>query len=401
MSTRAQPRKKTTYVVSKQDSAWLLNEQRKLYARAFENTDFVFRKLWGLVTDLRNLRSALSQVSRNKGARTAGIDGITVRMILESGPEEFLQELRAELRSKAFRPSPVRRIMIPKPGKPGKFRPLGIPTVKDRVVQSALKNILEPIFEAEFYPTSYGFRPGRNVHGALEHLRKCLTSKVIRKATTKETPRLTYQVAIEGDIKGCFDNISHHGLMNRIRRRIGDNKINRLVLAFLKAGLISEMQFKRTEAGTPQGGILSPLLANIALGIIEERFTRYVWPRQNPDGSVLTDPTSIKKRAIKTRAYDKSVGKPVCFPVRYADDFIILVYAPDGPGQKDRAVELAEQEKTELAKLLKEEMGLELSESKTKITPVTSPMSFLGFNIRVQYNPRSRWISKVVIPNPA
>ena len=195
-----------------------------------------------------------------------------------------------------------------------------------------------------------------------------------------------------------FDNISHHGLMNRIRKRIGDNKINRLVLAFLKAGLVSEMQFKRTEAGTPQGGILSPLLANIALGIIEERYTRYVWPRQNPDGTVLTDPASIKKRAIKARTYDKSVGKPVCFPVRYADDFIILVCAPKGPGQKDRAVELAEQEKTELAKLLKEEMGLELSESKTKITPVTSPMSFLGFTIRVQYNPKSRWISKVVIP---
>ena len=176
MSTQSRPRKKTTYVVSKQCSAWLLNEQRKLYACAFENTDFVFHKLWGLVTDLRNLRAALSQVSRNKGARTAGIDGITVRKILESGPEEFLLELRAELRSKAFQPSPVRRIMIPKPGKPGKFRPLGIPTVKDRVVQSALKNILEPIFEADFYPTSYGFRPGRSIHGALEHVRKCLNS---------------------------------------------------------------------------------------------------------------------------------------------------------------------------------------------------------------------------------
>ena len=95
---------------------------------------------------------------------------------------------------------------------------------------------------------------------------------------------------------------------------------------------------------------------SIALGIIEERYTRYVWPRQNPDGSVLKDSTSIKKRAIKVRTYDKSVGKLVCFPVRYPDDFIILVYASDGPGQKDRAVKLAEQEKAELAKLLKEEI---------------------------------------------
>ncbi|MGW8181579.1 MAG: reverse transcriptase domain-containing protein, partial [bacterium] len=212
MSTLSRPQKKATYVVTRQDSDWLLNEQTKSYARAFENTDYVFCKLWGIVTDLRNLRSALSQVSRNKGARTAGIDGITVGKILESGAEEFLMELRAELRSKAFRPSPVRRILIPKPGKPGKFRPLGIPTVKDRVVQSALRNIMEPIFEADFLPTSYGFRPGRSIHGALEHLRKCLNSKEIRKARTKEIPRLTYQVAIEGDIKGCFDNISHHGL---------------------------------------------------------------------------------------------------------------------------------------------------------------------------------------------
>jgi RNA-directed DNA polymerase len=195
-----------------------------------------------------------------------------------------------------------------------------------------------------------------------------------------------------------FDNISHHGLMNRIRRRIGENKINRLILAFLKAGHMSELQFNRTEAGTPQGGILSPLLANIALGIIEERYTRHVWPRQNPDGTVLTDPTSIKKRAIKARTYDKSVGKTVCFPVRYADDFIILVHVPEGPNQKVRAIKAAEQEKTELARLLRNEMGLELSESKTKITPVTSPMSFLGFTIRVQYNPKSRWISKLVIP---
>ena len=135
-------------------------------------------------------------------------------------------------------------------------------------------------------------------------------------------------------IKGCFDNISHHGLMKRIRKRIDENKINRLILSFLKAGIVSESKFTRTVMGTPQGGILSPLLANIALSIIEERYTRYVWPRQSRDGSVLTDPKLIKKRAIKARTYDKSVGKPVCFPVRYADDFIILVYAPSGPKQK-------------------------------------------------------------------
>jgi group II intron reverse transcriptase/maturase len=167
--------------------------------------------------------------------------------------------------------------MIPKNGQPGKFRALGIPTVRDRVVQAALKNILEPVFEADFYPTSYGFRPGRSAHGALEHLR-CLLRP--REAGPESERRLPYQWAIEGDIKACFDNIDHHALMVRLRRRVGDPKVSRLVLAFLKSGILSEQQFTRSEAGTPQGGILSPLLSNIALGVLDERYSRHVWPRR-------------------------------------------------------------------------------------------------------------------------
>src|SRR5262249_36339351 len=155
--------------------------------------------------------------------------------VLSKGIDAFAGALRSELRAGSYRPSPVRRALIPKPGQPGKVRPPGIPTVRDRVVQAAVKNILEPIFEADFYPVSYGFRPGRGAHGALEHLRLLLRPK---EAAT-ETNRLPYQWAIEVDIKGCFDNIDQHGLMVRIRRRIGDAKVNRLILAFLKAGVLS------------------------------------------------------------------------------------------------------------------------------------------------------------------
>ncbi len=235
------------YVASKLDRSWLRSEARKLYARSMENIDYVFDKLWGLVTDPRNLRIAFARVAGNRGRRTPGVDRITVDKLLDQGVDQFLHELRTELRSGAYRPLPVRRILIPKQGHPGKFRPLGIPTVKDRVVQSAMKNIMEPIFEADFHPTSHGFRPGKSAHGAIEHLRKLLRPK-----TTER--RLPYQWAIEGDIKGCFDNIDHHAVMNRVRRRVGDAKVSRLVLAFLEAGVLSEEQFSRTHSGTPQGG---------------------------------------------------------------------------------------------------------------------------------------------------
>ena len=173
------------------------------------------------MTDPRNLRLAFGRVARNRGRRTAGVDGITVWRVAARGDDAFVDEVRKELRSGGFRPSPVRRVLIPKPGQPGKFRPPGIPTVKDRVVQAAMKNILEPIFEADFYPCSNGFRPGRSAHAALEELRKLLSPRHVETGAGTEM-RLPYQWAIEGDIKGCFDNIDHHGLMERVRRRVGD-----------------------------------------------------------------------------------------------------------------------------------------------------------------------------------
>ena len=383
------------YVAPQSDKDWLLTEQRKLHERSRTNPDYVFCKLWGLITDPRNLRVALARVARNKGKRTPGVDGMTVRKLLATtGVDAFVEAVRGALRSASFAPSPTRRVLIPKVGAPGKFRPLGIPTVKDRVVQAALKNILEPIFEADFYPVSYGFRPGKSAHGALEHLRMLLRP---REAGPARSRRLPYQWAIEGDIKGCFDNINHHALMERIRRRIGDGKVSRLVLAFLKAGVLSEEQFFRTDAGTPQGGILSPLLANIALSIIEERYERHVWPGRTP--TLLTDPRAIAERAKGARATDRRRGLCIFMPIRYADDFLVLVSAPPTPVQYDRAEEAAREEKTAIAAQLKRDWTLELSEAKTLVTSVTQPMRFLGHHVRVRKHPTNgKVVSTAVIP---
>jgi group II intron reverse transcriptase/maturase len=382
------------YVASASDKEWLLDVQRSLYARSWKNPGYIFCKLWGLVTDLRNLRIALARVAHNRGRRTAGVDGMTVRNTLAAGSDDFIGQLRTELRIGVFRPSPARRVLIPKPGNLGKYRPLGIPTVKDRVVQAALKNILEPIFEADFFPCSYGFRPGRCAHGALEHLRMLLRPKA---PTGGGDRRLPYQWAIEGDIRGCFDNISHHGLMERVRRRVADAKVNRLLLSFLKAGVLSEGAFFRTDIGTPQGGILSPLLANVALSAIDERYTRHVWDRHGVPA--VKGPAAVLGRADRNRRADRRDGLPVYFPIRYADDFIILVGFSPGPSQQARACAAATQEKAALAVALKEDLNLELSEAKTLVTPVTSPMRFLGHHVRVRAHPdHGRMVSTTVIP---
>ena len=154
------------------DEVWVLGVQRKLYQWSKASPDDQWRDMWGWVTNLRVLRHAWHRVASNKGGRTSGVDGMTVGRIRNRGERRFLVGLQAELRSGAYRPSPARRKLIPKAGKPGEFRPLGIPTIKDRVVQGAVKTLLEPIFEAQFWHVSYGFRPGRSTHGALEYIRR-------------------------------------------------------------------------------------------------------------------------------------------------------------------------------------------------------------------------------------
>jgi RNA-directed DNA polymerase len=365
------------------DEAWVLGVQRKLYQWSKANPDDQWCDMWGWLTDPRMLRHAWRRVSSNKGGRTAGVDGMTVGRIQRKGEQRFLDGLQIELRSHAYRPSPARRKLIPKAGKPGQFRPLGIPTIKDRVVQSAVKTLLEPIFEAQFWQVSYGFRPGRSTHGALEHIRRAAQPQKRGEDTRRQS--MPYPWIIEGDIKGCFDNINHHYLLERLRKRVADQRVIRLVGQFLKAGVMAEEQFFRTEAGTPQGGIISPLLANIALSAIEERYKRWV----RPELTARSSRQSILAAASSRRRWDRSAGHCVYFPFRYADDFVVLV-----SGTQEDAIA----EKSALAKYLQETSGLELSPEKTKITCMTDGFDFLGFRFVMQWDKRYGYCARVQIP---
>jgi RNA-directed DNA polymerase len=218
--------------------------QARLHRWASDDPHRRFDDLYNLVCDPAFVLVAWDRVRGNKGARSAGIDGRTAYSIEAGlGVEVFCDRLRERLKARSFRPVPVRERMIPKAN--GKKRRLGIATVTDRVVQASLKLVLEPVFEADFLPCSYGFRPGRRAHDAVAEVHH-FTSR-------------TYEWIVEGDIKACFDEISHSALMDRVRKRIGDKRVLALVKAFLKAGILSEDGvLKDTGAGTPQGSILTP-----------------------------------------------------------------------------------------------------------------------------------------------
>ena len=368
------------------DKAWLLSVQRKLYQWSREHPDEFFRDLWNWVTDPRNLRCAWRHAASNKGARTPGVDGMTVASIRRDiGENQFLHELRQQLREGGYKPEPCRRKMIPKRGKPGKFRPLGIPIIADRVCQAAVKQILEPIFEAQFWDVSYGFRPGRSIHGALEHVR--ITTNPRARAADGRRHKPPYSWVVEGDIKDCFGQISHHAIMERMRQRVSDRKVLRLVRAFLKAGVMTEEQFVPSLVGTPQGGIISPLLANIALSAIEERYERWVDQRRSPRRKNAR--RDGRKAALNARHNDRRAGRMVCFPVRYADDFVVLV-----TGNRRQA----EAEKDALAEHLRKGLGLELSAEKTRITPITESFEFLGHRVRLKWNPHKGYYTALEIP---
>ena len=240
--------------------------QTKLHRWAGDDGSRRFGDLFNLVYDPAFLMHAWERVSTNTGARTAGIDKATTAWVeTHVGVEAFLGQIREALKSGAFAPVEVRQVMIPK-GTSGKFRKLGIPTIADRVVQASLKAVLEPIFEADFKPCSYGFRPNRRAHDAVAEIQYLGTRG--------------YSWVLEADIKACFDEISHTALMDRLRVRIKDKRVCTLVKAFLKSGIFTELGDREESlTGTPQGGILSPLLANIALSALDDHFDRQ-WHHQ-------------------------------------------------------------------------------------------------------------------------
>jgi RNA-directed DNA polymerase len=323
----------------------VLKIQTKLHRWARDDPHRRFDDLFNLVADPAFLLVAWDRVSGNKGAATAGVDRRTASSIEAlQGVEEFLDELRSSVKDRSFRPLPVRERMIPKTG--GKLRRLGIPTVTDRVVQASLKLVLEPIFEADFLPCSYGFRPKRRAHDAVAEVRYLATR-----------PRC-YDWVVEGDIKACFDEIDHTALLGRVRRRVGDNRVLALVKAFLKAGILTEdAGLQDSTAGTPQGGILSPLLANVALSVLDEHIAGI------PGGPA----TGKAERAKRLRH-----GLPNFRLVRYADDWCLMV-----KGSRAHAESLREGIAAVLAT-----MGLRLSPDKTLITHIDEGLDFLGWRIQ-------------------
>lgn len=319
--------------------------QTKLHQWAVTDKGFRFDDIFNFVTSPAVLLVAFDRVCRNKGARSAGVDGWTAqRILIEWSREGFTSHLRDMLRTGVFRPSPVRERLIPKPGRPGKMRRLGIPTVVDRTVQGALKLVLEPIFEADFMPVSYGFRPERRAQDAMTEIHLFGTH--------------SYRWVLDADIEACFDQIDHAALMDRVRGRIKDKRVLSLVKAFLKAGIMTELgRLADTTEGTPQGGILSPLLANIALSVLDEYF-HTPWLA---GGEMSTS----GKRAARVRR-----GAPVWRLVRYADDFVVLV-------RGDANREHAQQAKEEAARVLAT-VGLRLSQDKTHIRHLREGFDFLG-----------------------
>jgi RNA-directed DNA polymerase len=318
--------------------------QTKLHRWATEDPGRRFGDLHNLVYDPAFLVHAWERVSTNKGAKTAGIDKATAASVETwVGVEAFLATLRDALKSDAFRPVEVRQVMIPKSN--GKLRKLGIPTIADRVVQASLKLVLEPIFEADFKPCSYGFRPNRRAQDAIAEIHH-FTSESIN-----------YRWIFEADIKACFDEISHTALMDRLRVRIKDKRICALVKAFLKSGVLTELGDREdTLSGTPQGGILSPLLCNIALSALDDHFDQQ-WQQEMGTGS-------------QQRRRNKGQGNWRL--VRYCDDFVLLV-----GGERHHAEALRDQVAAVLAPL-----GLRLAPEKTSVVHIDEGFTFLGFDIR-------------------
>jgi RNA-directed DNA polymerase len=293
-----------------------------------------FRRLYETMCRMDVLREAWRQARANDGS--PGIDGLTFRAI-EEGPEGvagFLEELQADLEAGRYRPQPVRRVFIPKPGKPGQLRPLGVPCIRDRVAQTAAKLVLEPIFEARFVDCSFGFRPGRSAIQALDAAREAVDAGNV--------------FVGDADVEGFFDNLDHQKLLWLLDEHVWDQRMRKLVRKWLEAGLVYHGKHEATGKGTPQGGPASPLLANLYLHYFD-------------------------------RAW-RSQGRGLGQLVRYADDFIVLC-----PSQQ-AAVEALAAVRAILGRL-----GLRVNEGKTRIVDLNDPeqgFDFLGYAHRLKPDAR-------------
>jgi group II intron reverse transcriptase/maturase len=335
--------------------------QRKLRQWATADPTKRFVDLYSLLCNDVWLRVAHHTVNTNRGRETAGIDWQSMSHF-NGDLDGNLERLRVMLKAKTFEPIPVRRVYIPKSH--GKKRPIGIPGIRDRIVQEALRMILEPIWEADFSTHSYGFRPNRSTYDAMSYIGKRLASN----------NGLSYQWVIEGDIASYFDAIPHRRLMKAIKKRVADRDIRDLIWKFLRAGVLYKGKFAETLTGTPQGGIASPLFANIYLHALD----RYM-------------ESNYLNLGEYARARRRKQGKSNYLYVRYADDFVVFCN-----GSKAEALAMKEELKGVLS-----HMGLTLSEEKTKVTHITEGFDFLGYRIIRSMGTSGKMVPKVLIPHKA
>ncbi len=342
---------KLDYPKSESELRRLQDEMYRLTREALEKKDLPrFKDLLKIISSETVILTAIHKIKANQGSQTPGTDGETMRDdILEKDYPEVISRVQKALTD--YRPKPVRRVFIPKPGKSEK-RPLGIPAIIDRVIQECVKIVIEPILEAQFAAHSYGFRPLRDAHMALER-----TTDIIHKTG--------YHWVIEGDISKFFDNVNHTRLIKKLwHMGIRDRRALMIIKAMLKAGIMGEL--KENPLGTPQGGIISPLLANAYLDTLDQWIIRE-WEEKETR-------TEYGWHKNKITALRKRSGLKPAYLVRYADDWVLITSSKSN----------AEKWKKRIAKYLGCKLKLILSEDKTTITDIREkPIHFLGFTYKV------------------